>query len=108
MKLEDLNVVALGEVQVNINGVPNDKSTYRWILLKQEDTDHYVLTVTGLSSYLWASLWSLITELSSKAMGFSDPEVCIVSPLDDNTLLLAIHSKKDTHVTAHTFSVSVN
>jgi len=99
---EDLNPVAAGEVQISfgdIGGGGDDRPSYKWMLFRQGEADHYLLAVYGLGKYLWVDLWRLITELSGKFMGFSDPEVCIISPLSYEALLLVIHSKGAGHLT---------
>jgi len=98
----DLNPVAAGEVQISFGdtgggGGGDDRASYKWMLYRQGEADHYLLAVYGLGKYLWVDLWRLITELSGKFMGFSDPEVCIISPLSYEALLLVIHSKSAGH-----------
>jgi len=99
----DLNPVAAGEVQISFGdtggGGGDDRPSYKWMLYRQGEADHYLLAVYGLGKYLWVDLWRLITELSGKFMGFSDPEVCIISPLSYEALLLVIHSKGAGHLT---------
>jgi len=102
----EFKVVASGQVHLTI--INENKVVYKWVLWKQKDTEHYVLTVTGLGSYFWGSVWALITELAHKVMGFDEPEICIVSPLGQDTLVFAIHKKGLTHVTSRSFKVSMN
>jgi hypothetical protein len=110
LKTEDLSPVAAGEVQISFTPPTptdgdggggeggDDGASYKWMLYRQGEADHYLLAVYGLGKYLWVDLWRLITELSGKFMGFSDPEVCIISPLSYEALLLVIHSKGAGHL----------
>jgi len=102
----DFKVVASGRVHLTISD--ENQVDYKWILYKQQDTEHYVLIVTGLGSYMWGSVWTLITELAHKVMGFDEPEICIVSPVGYDTLAFAIHRSGLTHVTSHWFRIGMN